>query len=209
MIRPISIFGVALLAALLAPTLAFAQSATATTSVNVRNAPRTGAVVAVLQPGERVDIDRCDSGWCFVNRSGPDGWVSANYLNMGGGGGSTIVSPARPNINLGFSVPGFSFQIGNGGFDLRPDRPFRPGNRDRVCFYERSNFRGNSLCLRPGDDRARLGNWDQRIASIAVDGDARALVCERTNFNGRCVTINRDTGNLGGADGRIRSVRVR
>ena len=88
-------------------------------------------------------------------------------------------------------------------------RPIRPGTRDRVCFFERSNFRGDSFCARPGERLARLGRWDEEISSIQIFGDAQALVCERTNFNGRCIVISRSARNLGAADDRIRSIRVR
>ncbi len=207
MTRPMTIFGAALLGALLIPSIGFA--ATATTAVNVRNAPVNGAVVDVLRPGQQVEIDRCQSnGWCFVNKPGPDGWVSSRYLaNDDDRPGP---APGRPDVdvNLGFSIPGFSFQIGNGGFDIRPGRPGRPG-RDEVCFYERPNFRGDSFCVRAGDDRARLGRWNDEISSIRVRGDARALVCERTNFNGRCIVISRNASNLGRADDEISSIRVR
>ncbi len=213
MTRPMTILGAALLGALLFPSIAF--GATATTTVNVRNAPVNGAVVDVLRPGQQVEIDRCNSaGWCYVNKEGPDGWVSSAYL-------SNDDAPSRPgrpdrpdrpdvDVNIGFSVPGFSFQIGNGGFD-RPGRPGRPGgNRDQVCFYERADFRGDSFCARPGENIARLGRWDDTISSIRVRGDAQALVCERTNFNGRCVVISRDVRDLGRrADDEISSIRVR
>lgn len=205
MTRSMKALGAALIGALLLPSLAF--GATATTSVNVRAQPVNGAVVDVLRPGQQVEIDRCQSnGWCYVRKSGPDGWVSARYLTNDDDG----PSPSRPDVdvNIGFSVPGFSFQIGNGGFDIRPGRPGRPG-RDQVCFYERPNFRGDSFCARPGEDIARLGRWNDEISSIRVRGDARALVCERNNFNGRCVVISRDAANLGRADDEISSIRVR
>lgn len=207
MTRPMTILGAALFGALLFPSIA--SAATATSTVNVRSAPVNGAVVDVLRPGQQVDIQRClSSGWCFVNKPGPDGWVSARYLSNDDAGPAP--SPSRPDVdvNIGFSIPGFSFQIGNGGFDVRPSRPGRPG-RDQVCFYERPNFRGDSFCARPGDDIARLGRWDDEISSIRVRGDARALVCERTSFNGRCIVISRDAANLGRADDEISSVRVR
>lgn len=208
MTRPMTILGAALLGALMLPSFAF--GATAISSVNVRSAPVNGAVVDVLRPGQQVDIDRCtSSGWCYVNKAGPDGWVSARYL-------SNDDDPTRPNrpgnpspdVSIGFTVPGFSFQIGNGGFDVRPGRP--GGSRDSVCFYDRSNFRGDSFCARPGERIARLGSWDDRISSIRIRGDAQALVCERANFNGRCVVISRDVRDLGRrADNEISSIRVR
>lgn len=207
MTRPLTILGAALLGALLFPSAAFA--ATATSNVNVRNAPVNGAVVDVLRAGQQVEIDRCVSGWCYVNKPGPDGWVSAAFLSNDD---EPAPRPGRPDVDvsIGFSIPGFSFQIGNGGFD-RPGRPGRPGGRnDQVCFYESANFRGDSFCARPGENIARLGRWDDRISSIRVRGDAEALVCERTNFNGRCVVISRDVRDLGRrADNEISSIRVR
>jgi len=207
MTRPMTAIGAALIGALLLPSLAF--GATATTNVNVRAQPVNGAVVDVLRPGQQVEIDRCQSnGWCYVRKDGPDGWVSSRYLTNDDDRPSP--PPSRPDVdvNIGFSIPGFSFQIGNGGFDIRPGRPGRPG-RDEVCFYERANFRGDSFCARPGEDIARLGRWNDQISSIRVRGDARALVCQHVNFGGRCVVISRDAANLGGADNEISSIRVR
>lgn len=203
--------GAVLFGAALAPT--FAAAATATATVNVRNAPVNGAVIDVLRPGQQVEIDRCvSSGWCYVVKPGPDGWVSARYLTDD----DADARPSRPqrpdvDVSIGFSLPGFSFQIGNGGFDMRPDRPGRPGSsRDRVCFYEHVYFGGSSFCARPGERLARLGGWNDRISSIDVRGDAEALVCDDANFRGRCVVVSRDLRDLGrrGND-RISSIRVR
>ena len=188
-----------------------ANAAVATSTVNVRAAPVNGAVVDVLRPGQQVEIDRCAGGWCYVIKQGPDGWVSANFLSDDDSGfdDEDDVVPDRPDVDvsIGFNVPGFSFQIGSGGFDIRPGRP--GGSRDRVCFYENTNFRGDSFCARPGERLARLGRWDDTIRSIEVRGDAQALVCERANFNGRCIVISRSVGNLRGANDNISSLRVR
>lgn len=61
---------------------AFAWEAVATTSLNVRSGPGTGYnVVAVLQRGERINVDYCRSGWCFVNKGwNQNGWASQRYL---------------------------------------------------------------------------------------------------------------------------------
>jgi uncharacterized protein YraI len=207
----VTALAVAISSLILATAAAQAQSAIATSSVNVRNAPVNGAVVDVLSPGQEVEIDRCSGGWCYVLKSGPDGWVSANYLSIADAGPRVVVpdrpSPSRPDVSIGFSVPGFSFQIGSGGFDIRPGRPIR--ERDRACFFERSNFRGDSFCARPGERLARLGRWDRNISSIQIQGDAEVLICERTNFDGRCIVISRSTRDLGRADDSIRSLRVR
>ncbi len=206
-------------AALLLGSLLFASAANAavaTSTVNVRNAPVNGAVVDILRAGDEVEIDRCTGGWCYVIKPGPDGWVSQTYLSDDDAGIDTRVivpdrpgpgpGPGGPDVSIGFAVPGFSFQIGSGGFDLRPGRPGGP--RDRVCFYERTGFRGDSFCARPGERLARLGTWDDNIASIEIRGDAQALVCERANFNGRCIVVSRSIPDLRGARNNISSIRV-
>ncbi|MBN9309979.1 SH3 domain-containing protein [Devosia sp.] len=200
-------------AALLLGSLLFASAANAavaTSTVNVRNAPVNGAVVDVLRAGDEVEIDRCTGGWCYVIKPGPDGWVSQAFLSDEDYAPvPSRPAPTRPDVDvsIGFSVPGFSFQAGSGGFDVRPGRP--GGLRDRVCFYERTGFRGDSFCARPGERLARLGTWDDSIRSIEVRGDAQALVCERANFNGRCIVISRSVPDLRGARDEISSIRVR
>jgi uncharacterized protein YraI len=192
-----------------------ANAAVATSTVNVRAAPVNGAVVDVLRPGQQVEIDRCSGGWCYVIKPGPDGWVSASFLSDDDDIDTRVIVPDRPttpsrpdvDVSIGFNVPGFSFQIGSGGFDIRPGRP--GGSRDRVCFYEETNFRGDSFCARPGERLARLGTWDDSIRSIEVRGSAEAQVCERANFNGRCIVITRSVPNLRGANDNISSIRVR
>ncbi|UYO00995.1 MAG: SH3 domain-containing protein [Devosia sp.] len=63
---------------------AAAAPAVATTSVNVRSGPGTGyRVVDTLYRGQQVDVQYCRGSWCFVEKRGPDGWVSANYLRSG------------------------------------------------------------------------------------------------------------------------------
>ena len=78
-------FGIAMAALVGSSVAALAAPAYATSNVNVRSGPGTGyGQVDVLHRGESVDIDYCRGSWCFVNKSGPDGWVSASYLSRGG-----------------------------------------------------------------------------------------------------------------------------
>jgi uncharacterized protein YraI len=63
-------------------TAASAASAFASSTVNVRSGPGTGyAVVDVLRPGQRVEVDYCKGTWCAIEQRGADGWVNANYLS--------------------------------------------------------------------------------------------------------------------------------
>ncbi|WP_246472746.1 SH3 domain-containing protein [Pelagibacterium limicola] len=75
--------GLAALMTLVMTVGAYAWTATATTSVNVRSGPGTNfRVIDVLQRGQQVEVEYCRGSWCFVDqgRYGPNGWVSANYL---------------------------------------------------------------------------------------------------------------------------------
>lgn len=61
---------------------ASAATAYASSTVNVRaGAGASYAVIDVLRPGQRVEIDYCKGAWCLIEQRGPDGWVNANYLN--------------------------------------------------------------------------------------------------------------------------------
>jgi len=79
--------GLAALALLATTATAFAAPAFATGNVNVRSGPGTGySRVDTLRRGEQVDVQYCRGSWCYVEKRGPDGWVSANYLSRSGGG---------------------------------------------------------------------------------------------------------------------------
>src|SRR5690606_24582177 len=76
--------GLATLAVLATTAAASAAPAFATSNVNVRSGPGTGyAIVDALRRGERVDVQQCRGSWCYVERRGADGWVSASYLDSG------------------------------------------------------------------------------------------------------------------------------
>ena len=180
-----------------------AQAAVATGSVNVRGGPGTGyGVVDVLRTGQVVDVTRQSGGWCYVVKSGPDGWVSCRYLT------GDYIRPGisvQPDVNIQFSIPGFSISIGEGGFFPGPVL-----GDGRVCFYEHVNFGGDRFCMVPGQNRRSLGDWNDEISSIRVYGDAEALVCQRTNYQGRCAIVDRSVRNLGSSGNDIiSSIRVR
>jgi hypothetical protein len=92
--------GLATLAVLATTAAVSAAPAIATGNVNVRSGPGTGyAVIDALRRGERVDIQYCRGSWCFVEKRGPDGWVSANYLSSGGGWDDDDYDPPHWNPN--------------------------------------------------------------------------------------------------------------
>jgi uncharacterized protein YraI len=94
---------------------ALAAQAVATGSVNVRSGPSTQYQrVDTLQRGQVVDVNGCRGGWCYVEKRGADGWVSANYLRQ-----VSSQQSVKPSIN-------FSFSFGNVPQAPRPPRPPRP-----------------------------------------------------------------------------------
>lgn len=89
--------GLATLAVLATTAAASAAPAFATSNVNVRSGPGTGyGVVDALRRGERVDVQYCRGSWCFIEKRGPDGWVSSRYLSSGGGWNDDWYEPAPP-----------------------------------------------------------------------------------------------------------------
>lgn len=101
-----------------------AMAAFATGSVHVRAGPgQQYHSLNILHPGQQVNVQTCQGGWCYVTYNGPAGWVSGRYL-------SEQYAPPRfhpqppvyhqypqyprqPSVNFSFGVPGFSFSIGN------------------------------------------------------------------------------------------------
>ena len=93
--------GLAALALLATAGAAMAAPAFATSNVNVRSGPGTGyGVVDALRRGEQVDVQECRGSWCFIEKRGPDGWVSASYLDRGrpGNGGGWDDDYDRPPV---------------------------------------------------------------------------------------------------------------
>lgn len=93
---------------------AMAAPAVATSNVNVRSGPGGGyGVVDTLRRNEVVDVTGCRGGWCYVEKRGPDGWVSSSYLQTGRQG----YPSSKPSVS-------FSFNFGT------PPAPPRPPRHD-------------------------------------------------------------------------------
>jgi uncharacterized protein YraI len=89
--------GIAVLGLAASAGIAQAAPAYATGNVNVRSGPGTGyGVVDVLRRGDRVNVERCRGSWCFVEKPGPDGWVSSRYLSNDGYGRPPIIVRPPP-----------------------------------------------------------------------------------------------------------------
>lgn len=128
---------------------AFAAPATASSNVNVRSGPGGGyGVVDVLRRGDRVDVQQCRGGWCYIEKRGPDGWVSANYLNGRGNGGTV----ARPGVSIEFNFGNTTPQR------PQPPRPPRPDHGNWNGGHHGGGWNGGN----GGWDRDRdRDNWDR------------------------------------------------
>ena len=163
--------------ALLAIPSAFGVEAL--TSLNVRSGPGTGfGVVDTLFQGEEVDVISCQSnGWCAIQHSGPDGYVSARYLSAEADVDADVVViddddrdlSARSNVSI-------TFGFGSGDGRMRDRR----GDRDLVClitFFRRDQVEAGA------DVNVRRAEVLSRRVAERLDGpnDRRAIFDYGTN----------------------------
>jgi len=90
-------------AALALPGYAVAQSAIATTDVNMREGPGTRFQVITTVPSDRtVTLHGCERGfdWCAVSWNNSQGWVFADYLEVNWRGERHAVSDVGARIDL-------------------------------------------------------------------------------------------------------------
>ena len=203
-----TVIGVAALAAcLLSVSSVLAVEAAAKSPVNVRTGPaKTYGVVDQLTEGEVVNITECaPTNFCFVEHSGPDGWVSANYLeavdeeddseDMEDGGGS------NPDCSFGFVMgsggPSLSVNCGDAPMPPPPAPPEpEPADEPGACLYTGSSFDGSDLCVGLGIRNALNATFNNKISSIELTGGAKARLCDGPNLTGVCKTITTDTSPL-------------
>lgn len=186
-------------ATLLSAGGALAIEAAAEAAVNVRTGPGTGfGIVDQLTEGEIVEVTECaPSGWCFVEHSGPDGWVSATYLTMAPGSDEeeVVQSEDSPDCSFGFTIgpsgPSLSINCGDA-----PEPEPEPVEDAEACFYVGANFSGQQLCMAPGTRNSLNATFNNRISSVRLFGGARARLCVNTNLGGYCRNVNANTANL-------------
>ena len=140
--------GLAALSLMATAGAASAAPAFVSGNVNVRSGPGTGySVIDTVRRGERVDVQQCRGSWCYVEKRGPDGWVSANYLERGGRPGWNDDDdyyrppvyrpyPPRPRWDNWPSRPHHGYDRPHHDYD-RPsygyDRPSHRSGGSRVC----------------------------------------------------------------------------
>ncbi|MCP4688633.1 MAG: hypothetical protein GY859_11325 [Desulfobacterales bacterium] len=83
--------------------------------------------------------------------------------------------------------------------------PPAPRPVHNVCFYTLPNFQGQSYCATPGintPDATRIvlngwvQNWENRIQSIQLIGNAKVTVWNGRNYTGTMLTLTQGQPNL-------------
>ncbi|HHB81972.1 MAG TPA: hypothetical protein ENK61_00715, partial [Devosia sp.] len=224
---------------LLATTAAsLAVEARSKASLNVRSGPGTNFnVLDVLYNGEVVDVTECvtqnSKNWCRIEHTGPDGWVSANFLEAvtppappppppappsppPPSGGSSSDPDCSFGLVLGPSGPTFSISCGDNPPPAPPTPPAPPPPApppapaaDRACFYTGANFTGPEQCVGVGTYNTLSAPFNDEISSVRLYGNAKTTLCRNTNMNGICRTYNNSRSNLhGNINNQASSVRV-
>jgi len=88
----------------------------------------------------------------------------------------------------------------NDRYDNGRDRGYGNGrNSGSVCVYENANYSGRMECFESGanvSDLGRLGTWSDRISSIRVNGNGRAVAFLDIGYRGERLIIDRDIADL-------------
>jgi hypothetical protein len=83
---------------------------------------------------------------------------------------------------------------------LRIASDFPPPTRTgSVCVFEHAYFRGRTECFDSGVEIRELrrnGDWNDRISSIQIVGNARAIFYENIGFQGEQLVVDRDIPDL-------------
>lgn len=203
----ISVIAAATLGLAASTIAALAVPATATTAVNVRSGPGVSfAKVDVLLAGQAVNVTECQSGWCYVEKSGPDGWVSGNYLQAtggGGGGGSAADdAAAAAAIQIFGTIAG---AIISGATPPPPPPPVA-----EACFYKNFNYSGASFCVPSGTNDPNLPpSWNDKISSFTLVNGAKVRICRNFNYGGACQVRTVSNPSLGAfMNNKISSYKV-
>lgn len=201
--RIISLFKKTITAAALllaASVSAMAVDVTATNDLNVRTGPGTSfGIIDTLDAGEVVNTTECQSsGWCYIEQSGPNGWVSSSYLAPIAPPGSGS-SPADCELKLTITASGPKLEVicGDSGSGGSPTPPPPAPAGDEACFYRNANYGGAHFCYGVGELNSLDASFNDRISSVKLNGAAKARLCVNNNLGGFCFNITSDKPVLG------------
>jgi hypothetical protein len=134
----------------------------------------------------------CQEGYCYVDVPyGFDGWVVAGDLAYADGN-STNQQTFDQAYQLGLAL---------GALITGQPVPQAPGTTtpqaSQVCFYDRTNFRGEGFCAPVGYAIEELPEgWNDRISSISIPAGLSVEVCRNAEFAGSCQSFDEDVSRL-------------
>jgi uncharacterized protein YraI len=132
-------------AAVLALSAGAALAATATASVHVRTGPGTQfRSIDTLYVGQRVGVLDRDGGWCAIEQSGPNGWVSCRYLTSDNSYDARRHVIVRPGVSIQFGFGNAPRQHRDHDWDRDDDRGYWSGPRSSY-YSNRSGSFGLSM----------------------------------------------------------------
>lgn len=224
---PAIVLALAALSMLATSAAAIAAPASATTALNIRTGPGTNFnVLDTLLAGENVEVTECVSnGWCHIEHDGPNGWVSSSYLAAPAPAPAPAPeptpspTPSDPDcsfgITLGAEGPSFSVNCGDNPppaptpTPTPTPEPTPEPEADTACFYTGTNFTGAEFCHGPAILNTLDSNFNDKISSVRLFGNAKVRLCRNANLGGLCSTLVNDRAALGGAiNDRASSLRV-
>lgn len=214
---------------LMSTVAALAANAEARTAVNVRSGPGLGnAIVDSLYAGEDVEVAECtaDRSWCYVTHSGPDGWVSSDYLQPLGSGdtsgsGSTGTGGDDCHFNLG--PTGFHLECGGSSITVpvpgtAPGTPPSPPSpapsptptpiAGQACFYTGAGYTGEAFCTNTTTINHVAAPFNNRISSVRLASGMRARLCRNANLTGVCATMGTSGNVTASVNNAASSIRV-
>ncbi len=226
--RKIRTSALAVIGILASSSAVLAVPASATTTLNIRSGPGTDFnVLDVLRTGEAVEVTECVSnGWCRIEHNGPDGWVSANYLQAPAPTPPPITppTPTPPNpgvtpacnfgLVLGATGPSFSIACGDGNPSAPSGAPIVPtipastsepaplptptpvSANGVVCVYTLVRQGGDELCQETSTNMTLNGTFNDQISSLEIYGNAEVTMCQNANLGGRCITYSSSADTL-------------
>jgi hypothetical protein len=111
-----------------------------------------------------------------------------------------IPAPAMAQLSFGLNI----------GPDGKPKVSVGVGTptTGEVCFFSRSNYRGDSFCVDEDSTIRDLDDWDGEISSFRNPDGLEVTLCDRTRLRGTCRTYTTSARSLGGFDDEAASLRV-
>lgn len=184
-------------------TAVSATTAASSTDLNVRSGPGTSfGVLDTLYEGEIVEVAECQAnGWCYIEHTGTNGWVSSSYLTMAPEPSGEAADPdCSLSLTIGPDGPSLTITCGDGGVVVpapAPDPEPAPPVGNQACFYTGINFSGSEFCYGVGTLNSLNTTFNDRISSVKLDGIAKVQLCADTNLGGYCRTIDSNAPLLG------------